>query len=198
MAYQTNIPQANDLLSQSQLDIQTNFTDISTLINVNHGDFDTPTAGKHKFLQMPEQGGAPVTLANEAGLYAAVGASSAASELVFRRENNGPSIPFTEGENAATGWCRLPSGILLRWAKGTIASGVVANNILFIGGTFPGFTTCYTVLVSTVNQPANGTDNDCVAIMSAFTNLQVTILASQRTVANTYRTTGYSYLAIGA
>lgn len=197
MAYQPNIPQAVDLLSQSQLDIQTNFAEISTLVNVNHGDFDTATAGKHKFLQMPEQGVAPVTAVNEAGFYAAVGANSGVSELVFRRESNGTSIPFTEGQNAATGWTRLPSGILMRWSSGVIASGVVSNNIAFAGGTFPGFVTCYHVLVSTINQPNNGTDNNCVAIMSAFTNAQVTILASQRTVANTYRTTGYSYIAFG-
>lgn len=200
MPYQPNIPLATDLLSQSQLDIQTNFSEISTLININHGDFNTVTAGKHKFLQMPEQAMSPVTIANEGAVFVAVGANSLVSELNFKRENlaaGQPSIAFTEGENAANGWSRLPSGIMIRWKTGVIASGVVANNILFAGGTFPGFVTCYNVLVTTINQPNNNVDNNCLATMSAFTNLQVTILALQRTVVNTYHTTGYSFIAFG-
>ena len=69
---------------------------------------------------MPEQTVAPATAVDEAGFYSAVGAISTVTELNFRRENNGPSIAFTEMINAsafptARGWTRLPAGILLQW-----------------------------------------------------------------------------------
>ena len=126
MAY-TLIPQPTDQLSVSQGDLLNNFTAADTIFAQNHGGF-VANDGKHKFLQMPEQGAAPATAVNEAGLYSAVGATSAVTELVFRRENNGVSIPFTETINGGMasntrGWTALPSGIILQWGTITIVNG---------------------------------------------------------------------------
>ncbi len=125
MAYNQNIPAASDRLSVSQADLQGNFQALKTLIDVNHGTFGASDEGKHKFLQLPEQGSAPTVAANEAGLYSAVGADSAVTELVFRRESNGTAIPFTEGSLGATqstGWCREPSGLIKKWGYVTGAA----------------------------------------------------------------------------
>lgn len=115
MAYNANIPQPTDQLKVSQADLLANFQAINTFVNVNHEDFGSADQGKHKFLQMPEQGVAPATAADEAGLFGGEGAYSTDSELYFRRENNGDIIAFTEGLNTTPGWCRLPCGILVKW-----------------------------------------------------------------------------------
>ena len=96
--------QSGKTLNQTRNPILQNFTSINSAFNVNHGDFGAPDAGKHKFLQMPEQGMAPTTAVNEAALYAAVGVSSGVTELFFRRENNNANpIAFTEGLAAQRG-----------------------------------------------------------------------------------------------
>lgn len=110
-----NVPQPNQTLNQTQNPILQNFNTIDTAFSVNHVAYQAADQGKHKFVQMPEQGVAPGTAANEAALYAAVGAISAVSELVFRREGNGEEIPFTEHLRAADGWTYLPSGIFIQW-----------------------------------------------------------------------------------
>jgi len=143
MAFTTNVPNANQRISATQQPIKDNFGEIDTLVNVNHVGFNTGDAGKHKFLQMPEQGAAPTTAANEVGLYAAVGATSTVSELVFRREKDGTSIAFTEGALAQPGWTRLPSGILLKWGQGQ-GTGSFTHTV----SQGPAFAAVYSVQVS--------------------------------------------------
>lgn len=56
MAYNQNLPQATDAISDSQSGILGNFQAIKTLVDVNHVTFDDPSGnqGMHKFLQMPD------------------------------------------------------------------------------------------------------------------------------------------------
>ncbi len=115
MAYNENIPQAEDNPSQSQGLILDNFQEISTAFNLNHGNFNAPDQGKHSFLQLPEQDEAPVTLTNEAAFYSKKSEFTENTELFFRREDNGDKIEFTSFLGATTGWTILPSGILLKW-----------------------------------------------------------------------------------
>lgn len=119
MAYNNAIPQATDRISQSQPQILANFQAISTLINVNHENFDIASQGKHKFLQMPEQAGDPATIANEVALYSKQGTINNVAELFFKRESNGTVINFTESGQDIKGWARLPSGILIKWGDDT-------------------------------------------------------------------------------
>ena len=148
------VPQANSRISDTQAPIVQNFTSIRDAFDLNHGEFGDATEGKHRFLQMPEQVAAPTTLANEAGLYAALGATSAVSELVFRRENDGAEIAFTEMNSAATGWTRLPSGLILKWGTtGDIASsaGDAAHLIAFNGPAFATATYSVTLGIQSAN-----------------------------------------------
>ena len=151
MAAINPVPQANSLVSDTQAPIVQNFNSISTAFNLNHGDFGAGDEGKHAFLQMPEQtgGGILATAANEAGLYAAVGASSAVTELVFRRENSGTDIAFTEFSGAQNGWTRLPSGLLLKWGSHTFGPTVENTNITVSLAFGPAYTTVYQVILST-------------------------------------------------
>lgn len=164
MAYQSNKPEATDRLKDSQSDIQTNFSDIKTAFDVNHEAL-TGTGGdegKHKFLQMPEQIAAPVTAVSEGALYTVDGANSSTTELVFRRESNGSSIAFTEGLNADSGWTRFGSGLLMKWARFTIASAGVPQSeredtfVLPAGPTIPAFTTSIYNIQATLTGTALG------------------------------------------
>lgn len=63
MAYLANKPQATDLLSQSQIDIQGNFSTANTNYGINHYPFDdgTVNVGKHKHVSLPPQLASPPT-----------------------------------------------------------------------------------------------------------------------------------------
>ena len=69
-------------------------------MSINHEDIATVTVpsadeGKHKFLQMPEQGAAPATAANEGGLYTKEVPTLAVTGLYFRDESSGTERQLT-------------------------------------------------------------------------------------------------------
>ena len=83
MAYNQNIPQATDQLSQSQSDILNNFIALQTLIDVNHVDFASADQGKHKMLELVNQAVVPTFLATEVGFYNALFTFTGINELWF-------------------------------------------------------------------------------------------------------------------
>jgi len=136
---------ANEDPSVSQPNITENFEVLNTSNSVNHGAFNDPDQGKHKFMQMPEQGSAPSTAANEGALYTAVGGSSAITELVYKRAQvgavTGATIAFTEtAGSAGSGWTRLPSGLILGWQSATVSIGSTVTML--------GMTTIYQVVAT--------------------------------------------------
>jgi hypothetical protein len=188
MAYNNAIPQATDIISVSQSQLLENFAQINTVVGINHQTFGATGEGKHKFLQMPEQGSAPATAVDEAGLYAAVGATSTVAELVFRRENNGAAIAFTEHVAGASGWTMLPSGIMLQWGSGSVAGTSTLN----FPRTFP--TACYNVQLTSTS---GGTEQN-------FLNIVTGSLTTTGFSAKSYTRSGNSstssalFFAIGA
>lgn len=130
MAYNQNIPQANDALKVSQSDILSNFAEVFTFFGVNHQNFGQVGQGKHRFVQMPVQAVAPATLITEVALYCANGAISGVPELFFRPPNNGVQYAFTEGINATQGWTRLPSGLVIKWNTVTVSAVNAAANVI--------------------------------------------------------------------
>ena len=131
----TLLPNSGQSLGQTRSSIRTNFSLIQTAQNTNHVAIDGSGAGKHKFLQMPEQGSAPATAANEAGFYAKVGTNPAQSNLFFRGESSGFEYQLTKAISASTalfgtnaaygvapagtviigGWTFLPGGLILQY-----------------------------------------------------------------------------------
>jgi hypothetical protein len=69
VTWQTNIPQATDLISVSQNDLLQNFQAVDAAWNINHDDFNSATQGKHKFVEMPNQGADPGGAAAEFTLF---------------------------------------------------------------------------------------------------------------------------------
>jgi hypothetical protein len=142
MAYQANIPQATDAMSQSQIDIQNNFGALQTLINVNHVDFASSDQGKHKWVTFPVQGSAPSFAAGELGLYNLAYAPTFTNEL-FLTNAVGTTYPITasmvNGVNNS-GWTYLPSGVIMVWGVGNIIAGGNLAVLYSSVTNFPGFT----------------------------------------------------------
>lgn len=118
--YNPNIPQPNDILSDSQDEILQNFQQINTVFGINHSTFETANQGKHNEVTLPENAAPTNTLINEANIYSRQSAFTGNTELVWQRENNGTRIEWTSFVGANNGWMRLPSGILVKW--GTVLS----------------------------------------------------------------------------
>lgn len=96
MTYTANIPLTGESLGSTRDRIRTNFQLIDSVLAINHVAFGSSGQGKHKFLQMPEQGSPPSTGVNEGGLYTAQDTSSSPqTALFFRNESNGSSIQLT-------------------------------------------------------------------------------------------------------
>lgn len=96
MPYTDNVPQSGQTLGTTQPLIQSNFSIITTAQSVNHVAYDDADQGKHKFLQMPEQGSAPTTAANEGALYTKVDTGTpATTQLFYRNESAGTEQQLT-------------------------------------------------------------------------------------------------------
>ena len=192
MAYKNNIPQPNDNLDISQPDILANFAQLDTTMGVNHYDFSDLTVnnGKHKFLQMPEEGAAPATAANEGGLYTKE--ASGITNLFWRQESSGTEIQMTNlsTNSAAKGHTFLPGGLLLQWGlQGGSSSSSVAVTYDIAFSSAP-----YCVNVTPVRAASSpGSDTMVVVVTSSVTTSGFTIgnLGSHTMV-------GWYWMAIGA
>lgn len=198
-AYNSNIPQANQRLKDSQSDLLGNFQSISTVFNVNHVDFNVGIdAGKHKWLSFPTQAVAPATLNTEVALFSQTSTLTSNIELAFRQQNNGTIYEFTSKLAAQPGWARLPSGILLKWGN-ALANGntaivfpVAANTPVFAAGApFTIFLTNTGVAATDLNQAIR------LSSVPTANNLGFSVYAGERTNLNTPTNVSFNWLAIG-
>lgn len=115
MTFTGGIPASGQSLGNSRPQVQGNFDYINTSFAINHVAFNASGVGKHKFLQMPEQGSAPTTAVNEGGLYTKEAQSI--TNLFWRMENNGTEIQMTNiaPNSASAGYTFLPGGMLMQW-----------------------------------------------------------------------------------
>ena len=193
MAWNGSIPQPNDMLSQSQLDILNNFTELNKIVTL------APNAAG---IQFPLDTAVPTTAATTVALYGAASVEyPAETALYFRKQNLGASIDFTSAGKAVTGWCRLPSGIIMKWGIDTIVAGTIGNNVLFtVAATIPVFTNpCLAVFVTVYGWSAAGDVRDTIL---GVTNLTAIGFRAERKVTGVgtewYGTgVSYRYLAIG-
>lgn len=120
MTFNPNIPQPNDLISDSQAQLQTNFSQSNSIFNFDHVTFDDATSinrGKHRHSTYIEQLVDPTTLANEMAVYSKdVGGLS---RLFYRNESNGSVIPLTgfDPTSGGNGRVFLPGGIIMMWGQ---------------------------------------------------------------------------------
>ena len=164
MAYNAIIPQAADLLSQSQAGILGNFTEINNLID--------PNTGQLKKALIIDTAADPVTTAAQVGFYQKVGATSAVPELFFRRNTSGAVIPMTEAVKTDPGWTYLPSGIILQWGSMTIPGGNADLNWA-MPRAFPTATLSVTATPLSLSAGLNTDMIIAISIFNAKTNLRV-------------------------
>ncbi len=139
MTYTTGIPRAGQSLGNSRPSVQGNFDYIDTSFAINHVAFNAAGVGKHKFLQMPEQGAAPATAANEGALYTKVAQSI--TNLFWRLESSGTEVQMTNiaPTNAQQGYTFLPGGLLMQWNVVTVgAAGTSTTTTLLTSFTLAG------------------------------------------------------------
>jgi hypothetical protein len=137
MAYQANIPQSSDRLTDSQSDMLGNFQAIQALIDVNHYDFASPNQGKHFMVSMPAQSPAPMFAAGEVGLYAFLNSVTNQNELYINKTNQVTvtQIPATASSlsvlsapaQGSAGWSYLPSGIYIAWGTATVSGNTLVT-----------------------------------------------------------------------
>ncbi len=131
LTFNASIPQPNDIISQSQAQIQTNFSQTNTIFDVNHITFDNAAVasrGKHRRVDLTRVA-APGSIAAEAVLYQKLADGN--SQIFMQRDANATEIQLT-GQYpvvAATGSTFLPGGLLMNW--GSVAGSASGNPAVF-------------------------------------------------------------------
>jgi hypothetical protein len=148
MSYNANIPQPGDLISQSQPQILTNFSQANTAFSVDHTAFDVAlNQGKHKKSTYVEQTVDPGTSANEISVYSKDVAGVTTEFL--RKESNGTVIA-TSGQDpvrSGNGSSYMPGdatrSVIIKW--GSVAVPASPQAFVFTSA-FPN--ACFQVIVS--------------------------------------------------
>ena len=159
----TNVPLAGQTLGQTQVPINSNFVSIDSAFAVNHVPYNTTNAGMHNIVSFPTQGSAPSLLAGIVQLYSQISTITNQPELVFAHQSGSTAptaaqiVEFTSAGWANPGWCRLPSGILMKWHSGismASLSTLTINLNTDVAGS-PNFTNVFAVFPATTNPAAN-------------------------------------------
>lgn len=142
MTYNAAIPNANDLISNSQSQLKDNFTQLNTQFAVDHNAFNTGSGngnGHHKQVFFDNAPTAPTVSGTQSAVYPHL--VSAAQELFFK--NAVGAVQLTGPSSAATsGYATLPGGFVIQW--GFAANQASGATISFPSST--AFTTaCYNV-----------------------------------------------------
>lgn len=193
-----NVPLTGQSLGNSRDQINGNFATINTAFSVNHVQYNDGSGnqGKHFFVAFPTAVATTPTLMNEVALYSRNGNTSTVPELCFQRQNSGANTgyAFTEGTNAAQGWTRLPSQLIMKWGSSTAPiNSATAVTFTGLGATGPAFSTVYSVQVTSTGVPGN--DNICTQV-GAITATGFTVFP-RRIGAGGTSPQPYTWLALG-
>lgn len=145
MGYTENIPLATTNPSQDQELIKDNFNAIKAAFNLNHGNFDDPTQGKHDLVDFVRQTLPKSAKSNEGLLFSAL--INGASELFYGKDGAEAKQmtgvkPGTGGTAISFSW-NFVDGLNLRFGN-VIHSGVITP--ITFATSFPN--TAYVVLFS--------------------------------------------------
>lgn len=198
MAGYFNVPTIGQTLSNSRPQIQTNFQTIDSSFSYDHSAFATAVPGQHIKVTLPRQAAAPVQSGTNVILGSKAGTFSGETELFYARQI-GTAAPlgakvfnFTEAGFSSTGWTRLPSGILVKWANNLAIGGAsVSYNTFAISGG-PNFNTIYTVYVTASDNTATFGSN---VLLQLVANPNITVYTANGLVPPV--NTRVSYLILG-
>ena len=182
MAYNGLIPGALDIPANSQPQIQTNFTEIQTLIKIDHADFDTTNQGMHNKVTLPPQIASPLLAANN-GFYNVIdsGGTNVSETWTHNQRVGGTvDVPMTASVlslaapvQGMSGWTYLPSSILIRWDVQAVVMGPQA----IVLPPLPGLAALTTIFSVNITAVGAGLDVQLTAITNN-TTIQVNASAA--------------------
>jgi len=194
-----SVPLAGQTLASSRPDINSNFSVIDTAFAVDHVDYNLTNQGKHNKVSFPIQAIIPAPQAGIVQLYSQVSAITNEPELVFAHQagstapTNAQIVEFTSAGWANPGWCRLPSGILMKWGTLSTTTYNTLETIAFpVGGGIPAFTAIYSCQLTAASAQ---TDTQVVVIMGLFSTTTVNVFA--RRLIGFGGATPFTFFAIG-
>lgn len=196
MAYNKNKPQGTDSWLSSQRSLQQNFQSIYDTFTSDHEAFDNENEGMHKKCTFKPQTSTPVESLNDSlVLFNAISALTGVNELNMLRVSNNTVQPLTErDQNAgvASGWMKLPSGIIIKWGVELNTSGF--SPITFpTGGTYPAFNNIYNAYIT--YSITNALFADRKVHIKSITTTQIDFVV--QTLNGTGAFTNVYYIAIG-
>ena len=142
MAYNPNVPQANQQIKDTQQPILDNFGILQTTIEQNHGAMNGPNPGKHEFIQFTNRTGNTPVFNGFPGMWVEGGTFTGVQEIWVNTKaantfnqyqmtasvlSNTPNVG-----NNADGWTSMPSGIVMKWGR-VVVNGVTTINLNAIG-----------------------------------------------------------------
>lgn len=207
--YDPLIPAANDNLSDSQGDIQNNFTQLNTIFDSDHFKYNYATSanrGNHRRVRFPEPTNVRATDTGSSGkLYAvnSAGITNNLTELFYGNATWATQITSNGNEiwkggpgngngvvqltSAVNGSMTLPNGLILNWGFQSVTTNTVVP-----------FTTAYTSeadVFSILCTLYENSDNRRFLKVKSNTNTGFTVTASDFTATNI--TIDISWFSIG-
>jgi hypothetical protein len=189
MAYNNNVPLANQRIKDTQQPIRDNFAELDTYTQVNHEPLNSVDAGKHKLCTFTDQPAAPATGATEINVFNAVSTVTGQQEL-FVKKGAASEIEITAAAKNPNGFTYLPSGIIIQWWEPTITTGSGEN----INFPIPFPTAC---LVVNATPKGAVSDPNTMVYVQSFTNTQVRVQATNRTTTGFKNNVIFYFIAIG-
>ncbi len=191
MSYTNNVPLSGQSLGGTRNPINANFQAIDTTFSVNHVGYNDSGAGKHNFVNLPEQASAPSGASNEGTLYAKDDGTRTALYWV-QETGQGSEVKMTgvTPVAAANGYTFLPGGLLLQW--GVVASPGTSGTVTFSANNIAFPTSLYNVQLSVSRTGSFGSSPTAgVAVInsgSAFSSTTFSYLCSTSGNVNLYWT----------
>lgn len=195
MTYNANIPLSTDLISNSQAQIQANFSQLNSQFAIDHVAFNTGSGngdGTHKKITFDNAPTEPTPAGTVSNIFPLL--TNGNQELYFKNsstEYGGSGKiqltgPFTAASN---GTVFLPGGIILKWGSATITNTQTVN----FASAFPN--NCWAVVTQPINASAVTVANDYVYVASvALANFSATAVRRTSLAGNTVT---FNYIAIG-
>jgi hypothetical protein len=203
MTYNPNIPMANDIISQSQSQILTNFSQCDTLFDVDHVKFSDVVVpanrGMHRQVTFQNVIADPGQANPIATAYTKTDPSTGKSELFFQNDTLAANVVQLTGlpttlPTVPSGFLKFPNGIILKWGNVGLAAG--ASFVTYpVAVGIPVFTQVLSIQIT--NCDAGGTPNTFAYLRdNVYGTTGFNAFSCNRTSTGTVGST-INYLAIG-
>lgn len=182
--YDPTKPAMNDKPTNDQPTMQSNFSSIKTLIDIDHVDFSSASYGQHLQVTFGSNNIPGIFPTSPPILFTNNDAGSV-PQLFYYAGQSGTSATqyYTSGSTMALG------GIILKWGTATVSGGPTAVDF---SSAFPN--ACQAVVATAVN---SGTNANNYVYVSNFTTMGFNATGVLRTATNQATSTPFYYIAIG-